>query len=80
MRPISVRRPGSFAGLSDVDQPQEVVRLQARPDLTPIGLPTPRRNSTWAPVRPGAVADPQQVGRAVVPVAGQLSTRVSASS
>ena len=42
------------------------------PILQPIGLPTPRRNSTWAPSSvAGALADPQHVRRAVVPAAGQ---------
>ena len=36
------------------------------------GCCTPERNSTWAPSRlAGALADPEQVGRAVVPVAGE---------
>ena len=51
MRLISVRRPGTRAGLSGSHSASSSAGSTVGPTLQPIGLPTPRRNSTWAPSR-----------------------------
>ena len=49
IRVISVSRPGMRAGLSASHSAITSSTVIDGPTLHPIGLPTPRRNSTWAP-------------------------------
>ena len=49
MRAISVSRPGTRSGLRASHSASTDSAVAEGPSLQPIGLPTPRRNSTWAP-------------------------------
>ena len=49
MRAISVSRPGSFCGLRISVSRTSSAASMLGPTFMPIGLATPRRNSTWAP-------------------------------
>ena len=49
MRVISVSRPGMRAGFSFSHSSSTKSAAVPGPILQPIGLPTPRRNSMWAP-------------------------------
>ena len=51
IRVIRVRRPGMRAGLAISHSWITSSPVIVGPTLQPIGLPTPRRNSTWAPSR-----------------------------
>ena len=69
---MKVIRPGTRSGLSCSHRAMASAPVADGPSLQARGLPTPRRNSTWAPSRAaGALADPEEVGRAVVPVVGE---------
>ena len=71
-RVIRVRRPGTRSGLSRSHSPSTSSAVADGPILEPIGLWMPDRNSTVGAVElAGALAHPQHVGRAVVPVVGQ---------
>ena len=72
MRVISVRRPGTRSGLSASQSATTSGGVTVGPSFTPIGLPMPRDELDVGAVELArALADPQQVGGAVVPVAGE---------
>ena len=69
-RVISVSRPGERSGLSRSASATSSSGVIDGPTLAPTGLCSPERNSTWAPsTLPRALADPEEVARARVPVA-----------
>ena len=71
MRLISVMRPGSFAGLRISRMPQQIVRLLRRTDLHAERIFHPAQELDMRAVHLArAIADPQEMRRAAVPVAG----------
>src|SRR5450756_2989554 len=49
MRVIRVSRPGIFSGSSRSQSSSTCSEVALGPSLTPTGLFTPEKNSTWAP-------------------------------
>ena len=69
---MSVRRPGMRSGLSASHRPSTSSGVAVGPSLQPIGLLTPAQELDVGTVElAGALADPQHVRGAVVPVAGE---------
>jgi MFS family permease len=62
---------GASGRVEPVAQRDHLVGRGGRSELTPIGFPMPEVNHVGAVELPGALADPEHVGRAVVPVAGE---------
>ena len=72
MRVMRVSRPGMRSGLSASQSARTSSGVAVGPSLQPIGLPMPREELDVGAVElAGALADPEHVGRAVVPVAGE---------
>ena len=72
MREISVKSPGAVLGVEHVDETAQLVDAHRRADLQPERVGHPAQELHVRAVElAGAVADPQQVRRAVVPVAGE---------
>ena len=71
-RTMSVSRPGSRLGSSRSQSATSSSAVAPGPSLQASGFWTPEKNSTWASSGISrALTDPQQMGRAVVPLAGQ---------
>ena len=81
MRLISVRRPGDAVGVELLAQLEHLGRLHRRADLAADRVADAAQELDVGAVEvAGALADPQHVGRAVVPGAGQGVLPGSASS
>ena len=77
MRLTSVSRPGRAVGVEPLAQRDDLVgRCASGPSFTPIGFWIAGEELDVRAVElAGALADPQQVRRAVVPVVGEAVAR-----